>query len=308
MAEFDDARIKRIVALAEQSNSKKQRHWDAQSIFNRLDEAIIGNDKYKKSLAICISDFIGDVNIRNHMLVVGGSGTGKTYLLEQCLPDFGIAFHIIDASSLVPAGIKGNTLKESLEEFFRSNMTASSRCVIVLDEFDKISEKANGGDAFKSMSIQSELLSLIQGKQEGAVDTRQSLWIFAGAFAYADEMKGSAPKITKNDLLKYGFKNELVGRIAKLTMTEIPSVEQVIKRAVADKSVKNFLMRMKQMGFQVDFTDEAFLLLATAAQDPKFGMRVIPSAVTELQEQIVFGKPKGKVFISKAMVERALAS
>jgi hypothetical protein len=53
--------------------------------------------------------------------VAGGSGSGKTHLLQQCLPDFGIPFHIIDASGLVPAGIKGMTLKESLDGFFSSN-------------------------------------------------------------------------------------------------------------------------------------------------------------------------------------------
>lgn len=306
MAEFDEDRIKRIVALAENVKDIEKKNWTAESIFERLDQAIIGNDRYKKSLAICVSDFIGESMIRNHLLVTGPSGTGKTYLLEQCLPDFGLPFHVIDASSLVPAGYKGNTLQESLEEFFKSNSTASRRCVIVLDEFDKISEKANGGDTHKSHSIQSELLTLIQGKHEGAIDTRNALWILVGAFAYADEMKNNPPKLSKNDLLKYSFKNELLGRITKLTMTDIPTVEQVVRRVANDITIKSFSKDLEIMGYQVDFHDQAFLQLAMAAQNPNFGMRIIPTVVAELKEKIVFNFQKGKVLIDVKMIKDAL--
>ena len=307
MAEFDDERIKRIVALAEKAKQSEQQNWTTESIFERLDHTIIGNDRYKKSLSLCIADFIGESMIRNHLLVTGPSGTGKTYLLQECLPDFGLPFHIIDTSSLVPAGIVGNTLKDDLEEFFKSNATASRRCVLVLDEFDKISEKANGGDTQKSHSIQSELLTLIQGKQEGAVDTRNALWIMAGAFAYTDEMKQNPPKITKNDLLKYGFKNELLGRIVKLTMTDIPTVEDVVRRVAKDKLIQAFSKDLEVMGYQVEFQDEAFLELAMAAQNPNFGMRIIPTLVAELKENIVFNFKKGRVLIEPKMVKDALA-
>lgn len=306
MPEFDDNRIKRIVALAEKAKEAENKNWSAEAVFERLDNAIIGNERYKKSLALCISDFLSEAQIRNHLLVVGPSGTGKTYLIEQCVPDFGIPFHLIDASGLVPSAYKGNTLKESLEEFFKSNMTASRRCIIVLDEFDKISEKANGGDSFKSHSLQSELLTLIHGKQEGAIDTRNALWILAGAFAYSDEMKRNPPKMSKNDLLRYGFKNELLGRITKLTMTDIPTIEDVVKRVAKDKLIQAFSKDLQTLGYEADFTDEAFLELAMAAQNPNFGMRIIPTLVSELKETIIFSGKKGKVVIDPKMVKDAL--
>ena len=308
MAVFDEARIKRIAALAEQETAVEAKNWNAESIFQRLEEAIIGNQRYKKSLAICLADYVGASAIRNHLLVAGTSGTGKTYLLEQCLPDFNLPYFIIDAAGLVPSGIKGNTLAESLGMFFSSNMTACRKCVIVLDEFDKISEKANGGDTQKSHSIQSELLTLIQGKQEGAIDTRNALWILAGAFAYSDEMKSKEPKLSKNDLLKYGFKNELLGRITKLTMTEVPTVEQVVRRVAKDKLILSFSVDLKVMGYDVEFADDAFLKLAMAAQNPAFGMRIVPTVIAELKEQIVFGGQKGSILIEAAMIDKALAA
>jgi ATP-dependent Clp protease ATP-binding subunit ClpX len=306
MAEFDEARIKRIVALAEKAKQAEQQHWTAESIFTRLDETIIGNERYKKSLAICLADFLSEAMIRNHLLIIGPSGTGKTYLLQECLPSFGLPYHLIDASSLVPAGIVGNRLKDSLDEFFGSNVMASRRCVIVLDEFDKISEKANGGDTQKSHSIQSELLALIQGKQEGPTDTRNALWLMAGAFAYTDEMKRNPPKVAKNDLLKYGFKNELLGRITKLTMTDIPTVDDVVRRVAKDKVIAAFSRDLAGMGYDVDFQDQAFLELAMAAQNPNFGMRIIPTVVAELKEYIIFKCKKGKIDIEPRMIKEAL--
>ncbi len=307
MANFDEERIKRIVALAEQKKQHDRKQWTARAVFERLDESIIGNVRYKQSLAICIADFVGENAIRNHLLIAGPSGSGKTYLLQECLPEFDLPYKVIDASGLVPAGYKGLSLKESLDEFFGSNALAVKKSVIVLDEFDKISEKANGGDIHKSHSIQSELLTLIQGKQEGVVDTRNSLWIMAGAFAYADEMRRSPPALAKTDLLKYGFKNELLGRIAKMTMTDIPSVEEVVRRVVGDKVVRALVEDLRAMEFEVDFTDEAFLDLATAAQNPTFGMRVIPSAVSELKQRIVFECDRGSVLITREMLGRVLS-
>jgi ATP-dependent Clp protease ATP-binding subunit ClpX len=306
MTTFDDERIKRIVALADQKKQIDKKHWTPKAVFDRLEEAIIGNTRYKQALAIAIADFVGDSGIRNHLLVAGPSGSGKTYLLQECLPDFDLPFKVIDASGLVPAGYKGMTLQEALEDFFKTNALASRKAVIVLDEFDKISEKANGGDTHKSHSLQSELLTLIQGKQEGVIDTRNALWILAGAFAYADEMRRSPPAISKADLLKYGFKNELLGRISKMAMTDIPTTEEVVRRVAHDKVVQAFLADLKAMDFEVDFADDAFLELATAAQSPTFGMRVIPSAIAELKQHVVFNCSRGQVVITKEMVAGVL--
>jgi ATP-dependent Clp protease ATP-binding subunit ClpX len=304
---YDESRIEAIAAYAEKHKTAEKKNWTPQSIFARLDSAIIGNKRYKERLALSLFDFMGDAKLRNHLLVTGPSGTGKTYLLEQCLPDFGIPYHIIDAAGLVPAGIKGNTLGESLEAFFQSNMMASRQCLIVLDEFDKLSEQANGGDTQKSHSIQGELLTLIQGKQEGVIDTRNALWIFAGAFAYTDEMKANPPKLKKSDLLKYGFKNELLGRILQDTMTDIPTMKEIVKRVVNDKVIKAFHEDFERQGVKVEFENEAFAELAKAAQNPAFGMRAIPSLVGKLKGHIMFHQDMTKpILITKAMVEKVM--
>lgn len=305
MANFDDERIKRIAKLVEEKNKETVLHWNAENIYQRLDKAIIGNSLYKKSLAVTLANYLAPVRRRDHLLVTGPSGTGKTYLLEQTLGDFGLPYIVIDISSLVPAGYKGISISEHLTPFFASNPDAVKGCVIVLDEFDKISEKANGDDSLKSQSIQGELLTLIQGKKEAGIDTTQSLWILLGAFAYTDEMKAPPYKISKPDLIKYGFKNELLGRMMKITSTEIPTTEEVLKRIIHHASFTAFVEDLKRDGFEVDFEDEALLEMAFSAQNTTFGMRIIPSILSRLQEEIIFSGKRGAILVTKSDIENS---
>ncbi|CAN5675724.1 hypothetical protein BH10BDE1_BH10BDE1_16900 [soil metagenome] len=306
---FSSDRLKKIAAEAQSAKDEKKKAWNTKSIKEKFDEVVIGNEGYKQVLSSVLAGYLSELKTRHHVIVFGPSGTGKTYMLEQTLPDLGIPYVVIDSSSLVPAGYSGNTLTESLKEFYKSNQTASDRGIIVLDEFDKISEKANGGDTHKSHSIQGELLTNIQGKKEGGIDTRNSLWIVLGAFAYADEMKQNPPEITKDDLKKYGFKNELLGRITMEAMTETPTVEQMLERIAFSKDMKSFFDQMKLDGFELqsdDFEDEALLELAMVASNPLYGMRAVPTVLAAIKQKVVFSgemKP-GEVRISGDLIRK----
>ncbi len=310
MVNFDDKRIAAIAGLAEASKKEEAKNWTPIAIFDLLDNIIIGNVKYKQSLASSLASYLGEKKIREHLIVFGPSGSGKTYLLEKALPEFNLPYQVIDSSSLVPAGYSGNTLRASLEDFFKSNMNASERCIIVMDEFDKISEKSNGGDTHKSHSLQGELLTLIQGKKEGAIDTRNALWIFAGAFAYTDEMKSLPHKIGIQDLLKYGFKNELLGRITRDTITSLPTPLETVKRLVKHEMFLSFFEQLKSVGYEVDIEDQAVLDLALLGQNPQFGMRAVPRFLGALKEKIIFGgeikASDKKLLITSGMVKKVI--
>lgn len=306
MANFDENRIKKIIELSEESKQSENKKWTPLEIFKKLDEIIIGNKRYKQTLSSCLSSYLDDSLQRDHLLVFGPSGSGKTYLIEKVLPTLGLPYHLIDSSSLVPAGYSGNTLKDSLEDFFKTNTTASKKSLIIMDEFDKISEKANGGDIHKSHSIQGELLTLIQGKKEGSIDTRNSLWIFLGAFAYTDEMRVSPPTIKISNLLSYGFKNELLGRITRETMTSLPTIEETVNRLITHPTFINFFEQLKKEGFEVDFEDRVILELAKLGQSPQFGMRAIPRFLGVIKDEIIFSDnfSPGKIIIDYNTFEK----
>ncbi len=286
MSHQDDDTLKRLTAKYQASQDDANSRWTAKSIYAEMDKIIIGNPNYKEALSLLLSDYLGPKGEANHLLVVGPSGTGKTFLLKKLLPILKIPSKIIDAANLVGAGYAGTTLMSSLEDFYKSNMMASKKAIIVVDEFDKISDKAGNNWCHQ---VQSELLTLVDGRQEGAVDTRNALWIFAGAFAYTDEMKRNPPAMNIFDLLKYSFKNELLGRIDSMVMTDIPSIEDLIKRVLNDDQFKSFYDDCASEGKTVTFDDDALLEMIRTVQRPEFGMRMLSRILLSLRKKIVFG-------------------
>ena len=102
------------------------------------------------------------------------------------------------------------------------------------------------------------------------------------------------------------LKNELLGRITTITQTDIPTPEEIIRRVVKDRSVQAFAADLSQLGYAVEFTDDAFLEVATATQNPNFGMRVLAALVAQLKQHVVFHCQKGAVLVSREMVADAL--
>lgn len=299
MAKYDD-KISEVLKIMSEKNGATEKEWTPTAIYQQMDGKIVGNENYKESLSLSLSGYLGKKNQRQHLLVVGPSGTGKTHLIRKLLPAFGVPYIIIDASSLVGPGYKGTTIEQLLEDFFKSNMQASKKSIIVLDEFDKISDKAGGN---WSHVLQNELLSLVEGTQKGSIDTRNSLWIFLGAFAYTDEMKRANPKIQDTDLLKYGFKNELIGRIQSFVMTDIPTQEQLLKRVLQSDELIAFHHDLEAEGREVEFSPHGLAELVTMIQRPEFGMRILSKILYSLKREIIFKRTEKNVQIDDKLLK-----
>ena len=128
-----DEKVKRIVELAEKINDETK-SLSPKALYDQIDNLIIGNTNYKKSISIALADFLKKDFQRNHLLVVGPSRSGKTHLLEKALPQLNLPFYIIDCANLVPSGYKGKSLNETIE-FFLSGVPRNSKNIIILDEF-----------------------------------------------------------------------------------------------------------------------------------------------------------------------------
>ncbi|MBX3041061.1 MAG: AAA family ATPase [Bdellovibrionaceae bacterium] len=292
----------RLTAKLEAEQKQVDSKWNATTIYQEIDKIIIGNKNYKEVLSVTLSKYLGPKAEAHPLLVAGPSGTGKTYLLRKFLPLLKIPYKIIDAASLVGAGYAGTTLMSSLEDFFKSNMTATKQSIIVVDEFDKISDKVGNN---WSHQIQSELLTLVEGRQEGSVDTRRSLWIFLGAFSYTDEMKRSPPTLTERDLLKYSFQNELLGRLRSFVMTDIPTLNELVERVLNDDSFNSFHEDCANEGKKAEFEDDALLEMIRMVQRPEFGMRMLGKVLMSLRRQVIFS-PESEITITPEIVRKCL--
>jgi ATP-dependent Clp protease ATP-binding subunit ClpX len=238
--------VPQLVELKPETQTEEKQNFDLSLIRphllkQKLDEYVIGNDKAKKKLCAAIYNHVkriihntgGTLNTKSsvidksNILLLGGTGSGKTYMLKTLCRYLNIPYHIADASRFTSTGYIGVETDSVLTELYKSakrNLKQAQHGIIIIDEIDKTRSQ---GDAAANRSIgghnvQSELLKMIEGTvmtiypdmdrdkfrtfNRGAsieFDTSNVLFICMGAF-------GGLEKIIESRLgtKKMGFSNQ----------------------------------------------------------------------------------------------------
>ena len=177
-----------------------------------LDQFVIGQDEAKKTLSVSVynhykrlrQDKRSDIDIqKSNVLLIGSTGSGKTYLAQTLAKFLGVPFAIADATSLTEAGYVGedceNILLTLLQNADYDNKLAEQG-IVYIDEIDKISRKGENMSISRDVSgegVQQALLKIIEGsvvrvplsggrKHPQAecvnIDTSNILFICGGAF------------------------------------------------------------------------------------------------------------------------------
>ncbi len=180
-------------------------------IKKRLDEHVIGQERAKRTLAVAVYNHYKRIQVvdndveltKSNILLVGPTGTGKTFLAETLARILQLPFTIVDATVLTEAGYVGEDVENILVRLLHAadyDVSKSERGIIYIDEIDKISRKSSTPSITRDVSgegVQQELLKILEGTTSGVppkggrkhpeqplvqINTKNILFICGGAF------------------------------------------------------------------------------------------------------------------------------
>lgn len=245
-----DNLIEKINSINFNSITKKNNNFLDNFLSLLISSNILKNEELNQKPANC--------------LVVGKSGSGKTFLIENILTELKIPSIVIDAKQFSEVGYQGKDIYNIFEDVNRLAQTEEVKIediVIIIDEFDKLQEKKSTYRDISGSGVQDSLLKILDGidievstqsRFPKIINTKDLVFIFVGAFSFLSDYSNM-----KYKMISSGFSTELVNRVQNIFEISDNTQEDYIE--YFNRENNNLFYRLincyEKLGFEVKFKD-----------------------------------------------------
>ncbi len=339
---FFDMSFAEIKETKKEDEKNKNFSIRPNEIYDKLSKYIIGQDVAIKNISAAVYEHIIKCEInktnnskdkldKTNTLIIGPTGTGKTFICNTLSKILDVPIYIADASQMTESGYVGlspDSIFFALEKRCRQTMKGNKFpvSIIYVDEIDKISFRNDNKGEVGNKAVQEEFLKIFESNMyfcdggrfapSGEYDISNVMFILGGAFSGLEKIIEKRVNVNKEnkigffkeniteqndeinmlqqttteDLVKYGFMHEFIGRLPNKVILNPLTKQDLINILTSSQNnvISQYKQIFKEAGINLDILDETIEYVAEKAIKNNTGARGLRTILSNVLNKTLF--------------------